>query len=118
MDSRVEKVELTMALIGSRWCPAIMFALITQGTQRFSGLRRLIPQVSQRMLTKQLRELERAGVVRRQFFESVPPRVEYSATELGMSLQAVYVQVCTWSEQNWPAVELAKTRYDSANATE
>src|SRR5262249_25538692 len=69
MDPRVERVEAAMGLIGSRWRPAIMFALIMEGTQRFSELRRLIPGVSQRMLTKQLRDLERHGLVRRQFFE-------------------------------------------------
>src|SRR5262249_42948783 len=71
MDTRVAQVEAAMALIGSRWRPAIMFALNVMGTQRFSALRRLIPGVSQRMLTKQLRDLERHGLVRRQFFESV-----------------------------------------------
>jgi len=101
-----------MGLIGSRWRPAIMFALIMKGTQRFSELRRLIPGVSQRMLTKQLRDLERHGLVRRQFFESVPPRVEYSATELGKSLHSIYKLVCDWAGDKWGDVAKARHRYD------
>ena len=105
-----------MGLIGSRWRPAIMFALIVEGTQRFSQLRRMIPGVSQRMLTRQLRDLERAGLVKRQFFESVPPRVEYSATALGRGLQPIYKQVCDWAHGQWPAVEKARRRHDRVKA--
>ena len=101
-----------MGLIGSRWRPAIMFALIMKGTQRFSELRRLIPGVSQRMLTKQLRDLERHGLVRRQFFESVPPRVEYSATDLGKSLHSIYKLVCDWAGDKWEDVTKSRQRYD------
>ena len=101
-----------MGLIGSRWRPAIMFALIMKGTQRFSELRRMIPGVSQRMLTKQLRDLERHGLVRRQFFESVPPRVEYSATDLGKSLHSIYKLVCDWAGDKWSDVTTSRQRYD------
>lgn len=117
MDPRVAQVEVAMGLIGSRWRPAIMFALIVLGTQRFSQLRRLIPGVSQRMLTKQLRDLERAGLVSREFFESVPPRVEYSATDLGRSLQPIYKQVCHWAEGKWPQVVRTQERYDRSRRT-
>ena len=112
MDPRVEQVEEAMGLIGSRWRPAIMFALIVEGTHRFSQLRRKIPGVSQRMLTKQLRDLERAGLVRREFFESVPPRVEYSATSLGRTLQPIYKQVCDWAAGRWPEISKAQRRHD------
>ena len=105
-----------MQLIGGRWRPAMMFILITQGTQRFSQLRRLIPGVSQRMLTKQLRDLERHGLVERRFFESVPPRVEYSATELGRSLHTIYKGVCDWAADCWPQITTARERYDSKSA--
>jgi DNA-binding HxlR family transcriptional regulator len=112
IDPRVERVEEAMGLIGSRWRPAIMYALIMKGTQRFTQLRRLIPGVSQRMLTKQLRDLERHGLVRRQFFESVPPRVEYSATNLGRSLHPIYKLVCDWAGEEWGAVTQHQQRYD------
>jgi DNA-binding HxlR family transcriptional regulator len=100
MDIRVEKVENAMQLIGGRWRPAIMFILITIGTKRFSEIFRLIPGISQRMLSKQLHDLEAAGLISRQFFESVPPRVEYSVTEKGLTLAPLYQQVCLWAEEN------------------
>src|SRR5262249_43382010 len=112
MDPRVERVEAAMGLIGRRWRPAIMFALIMKGTHRFSELRRLIPGVSQRMLTKQLRDLERHGLVTRQFFESVPPRVEYSATDLGKSLHSIYKLACDWAGENWGDVMKSRQLYD------
>jgi DNA-binding HxlR family transcriptional regulator len=100
MDPRVEKVETTMRLIGARWVPAIMNQLINHGTSRFSELRRAIPAVTQRMLTKQLRELEEAGLIRREQFATIPPRVEYSATPVGMSLRNIYMQVCHWADEH------------------
>ncbi len=116
MDPNVEKVEAAMALIGSRWRPAIMYALIEQGTQRFSELRRLIPDVSQRMLTKQLRDLERAGLVHRAFFESIPPRVEYSVTDLGRTLRPIYIAICDWASTNNPDITSNEAHYDSSHA--
>ena len=97
MDPRVELVEQVMQLIGSRWKPAIMFCLNTIGTHRFSELRRMIPGVSQRMLTKQLRDLERHGLIRRVYAKEIPPRVEYSSTDLGKSLHPIYKAVCDWA---------------------
>jgi DNA-binding HxlR family transcriptional regulator len=100
VDPRVERVETAMALIGGRWRPAIMFALIMGGRQRFSELRRMMPGVSQRMLTRQLRELERAGLVERTAHPGKPIRVDYAATDLGRSLEPVYKQVCDWASVN------------------
>lgn len=114
MYPQVAKVEEAMALIGSRWCPAIMYVLILHGTQRFSKLRRHIPDVSQRMLTKQLRDLERAGLVLRVLYAEVPLRVEYSATELGISLAPIYQQVCAWADKNGAAIVQAQQQYDDS----
>jgi len=115
MDPLVQRVEEVMGVIAGRWRPAIMYALIMKGTQRFSELRRLIPGVSQRMLTKQLRDLERHGLVQRRFFESVPPRVEYSATDLGRSLHPIYKLTCDWAGEKWAAVTKYQQRYDRAS---
>lgn len=100
MDPRVELVEEAMQLIGGRWKPAIMFNLNLVGTHRFSELLRAIPGVSQRMLTKQLRDLERHGLVTREYAKEVPPRVEYSSTDLGRSLHPIYKSVCDWAGAN------------------
>lgn len=100
MDPRVERVETAMQLIGGRWKPAIMFCLNMTGTHRFSELGRMIPGVSQRMLTKQLRDLERHGLITRVYTEEIPPRVEYSSTDLGRSLHPIYRSVCDWAGAN------------------
>jgi DNA-binding HxlR family transcriptional regulator len=88
-------VEATLDVIGGRWKGVILFYLL-QGPKRFGELRRLLPDVTQRMLTLQLRELERDGIVRRTVFAEVPPRVEYDLTEFGQSLEPILVQMRDW----------------------
>jgi DNA-binding HxlR family transcriptional regulator len=116
MDPRVEVVERTMSLIGGKWKPAIMFCLVMEGTLRFSDLRRRIPEVSQRMLTQQLRDLERHGLVHREFHESIPPKVEYSLTKLGQTVHPVFKTVCDWAGEHFAKVERARDKYDSAKS--
>jgi len=103
----VERVERVMGLIAGKWKPAIIYALVTGGTLRFSELRRRIPKVSQRMLTQQLRDLERHGLVLRVYHAQIPPRVEYSVTKLGRSLHPIFKGVCDWASRNLPALESA-----------
>ncbi|PYQ52226.1 MAG: transcriptional regulator [Acidobacteria bacterium] len=107
----VERVELVMGVIAGKWKPAIIYALVTKGTLRFNELRRLIPRVSQRMLTQQLRDLERHGLVDRVLYPEIPPRVEYSMTRLGRSLHPIFKSVCNWAEKNFDDVESAVTRH-------
>lgn len=92
-------VEATLDVIGGKWKGVILFRLM-EGTKRFSELRRLLPKVTQRTLTNQLRELERDGLVRRQVYAQVPPKVEYSLTALGSSLDAVLVHLRDWGATN------------------
>ena len=99
----VERVEMIMGMIAGKWKPAIIYALVIKGTLRFNDLRRLIPKVSQRMLTQQLRDLERHGFVKRVLYPEVPPRVEYSVTKLGRSLHPIFKAVCNWGERNFAA---------------
>src|SRR5688500_411717 len=72
-------VELALDLVGGKWKPLILYRL-SLGTLRFAQLQKSMPQVTQRMLTLQLRELERDGLVHREVYAEVPPRVEYSIT--------------------------------------
>jgi len=110
----VARVELVMGVIAGKWKPAIIYALVTNGTLRFGQLRKLIPRVSQRMLTQQLRDLERHGLVDRVFHPEIPPRVEYSVTKLGRSLHPNFKSVCTWAEKNFADVENAVARHPKA----
>ena len=90
-------VEATMDVIGGKWKIIIIHHLISE-TRRFSELRRLIPQVTPRMLTSQLRELEKHGIVHREVYPQVPPKVEYSLTELGKSLEPILRVMHDWGE--------------------
>lgn len=88
-------VEATLDVIGGRWKSIILFYLL-DGSKRFNELRRFLPQVTQRVLTLQLRELERDGVVHREVYAEVPPRVEYSLTEFGRSLEPILLTMREW----------------------
>jgi len=106
-------VEATMDVIGGKWKPLIIYHLMRQEILRFNELRRTMPgSITQRMLTKHLRELEAAGVVHREVYPEVPPKVEYSLTELGYSLQPVLDAMLAWglhfAEAN-PSVTLLHT---------
>lgn len=91
--------EFTLAMIGGRWKIPIIFHLLT-GHKRFSELLRLIDGVTQKMLTQQLREMARNGLVERKIFAQVPPKVEYSLTPLGRSLYPVVDAMCQWGDQH------------------
>ncbi len=105
-----------MGVIAGKWKPAIIYALVMKGTLRFSELRRLIPRVSQRMLTQQLRDLERHGLVDRVFYPEIPPRVEYSVTKLGRTLHPIFKSVCGWAERNFADVENAVARHGATSS--
>lgn len=92
-------VEATLDMIGGKWKGVILFRL-TEGTKRFGELRKLLPKVTQRTLTQQLRELESDGLVTRKVFAEVPPKVEYSLTELGRSLKPLLVKLKDWGQSN------------------
>lgn len=90
-------VTATVEVVGGRWKPVIVFHLLG-GTLRFGELRRLAGGVTQRSLTLHLRELERDGIVRREVFAEVPPRVEYSLTPLGFTLAPVLEAMKQWGQ--------------------
>jgi DNA-binding HxlR family transcriptional regulator len=88
-------VEATIDVIGGKWKPLILWWL-HQGTHRFAELRRLMPGITEKMLTQQLRELEADGIVARRIYPTVPPKVEYSLTEYGGSLKRALQAICDW----------------------
>jgi len=89
--------EITLSVINGTWKVPILFHLAKQ-TRRFSELRRDIQGVSQKVLTQQLREMERDGIVHRKVYAQVPPKVEYSLTVTGRSLLPVVKVMCQWGE--------------------
>ena len=88
-------VEVTLDVIGGKWKGVIIFHLL-RGTRRFNELRRLLPEVTQRMLTLQLRELEQDGIIHREVYAEVPPRVEYSLTDFGRTLEPIIMLMRDW----------------------
>lgn len=105
-------VEATMEVIGGKWKPIILCHLRNQKL-RTGELKRAIPNITQKMLTQQLRELEDAEIVSRRVYEQVPPKVEYCLTEYGETLSVILNKLCVWGEkhidllnENGQAVEL------------
>ncbi|MGY3616013.1 helix-turn-helix domain-containing protein [Bradyrhizobium sp. Leo170] len=90
-------VEATLDLIDGKWKGVILFHLLS-GTQRFGELRRRMPGITQRMLTKQLRALEEDKLIIRKVYAEVPPRVEYTVSEIGESLRPVIEILKQWGE--------------------
>jgi DNA-binding HxlR family transcriptional regulator len=92
-------VEATIGLIGGKWKCVILFHLL-KGAVRFNEIRRRVPAVTQRMLTNQLRELEHDGLIVRTVYPVVPPKVEYSLSSLGRSMEPVYMALKVWGDAN------------------
>jgi DNA-binding HxlR family transcriptional regulator len=88
-------VEAAIDVIGGKWKPLILWWLY-QRTHRFAELRRKMPRITEKMLTQHLRELEADGIVRRRVYPTVPPKVEYSLTEYGLSLKRALRAICDW----------------------
>ena len=91
-------VETTLMLIGDKWKVLILRDLMP-GTKRFGELKKSVGNVSQKVLTSQLRDMEANGLVTRQVYAEVPPRVEYSLTDLGRSLKPILDAMWNWGEE-------------------
>lgn len=102
-----------LELIADKWVVAVLYVL-SGGTRRYGELQREIGEISQRMLTRTLRDLERNGLVQRKVYPVVPPMVEYSLTPLGETLNGVLKSVCDWSTENYDAVKTARAEYDQS----
>ncbi|MFD2828871.1 winged helix-turn-helix transcriptional regulator [Corticicoccus populi] len=92
-------VEATLDVIGGKWKVVILCHLI-KGEKRTNEFKKLMPRITQKMLTQQLRELEADGVVKRKVFEQVPPKVIYSLTDYGWSLKPILDNMCSWGESH------------------
>lgn len=90
------RVEDALGILVGKWKPIILLTLLKDGTKRFSDLKRSVPGITQKMLTNQLRELEQEYIITRKVYPVVPPKVEYSITEYGKSLQPILVAMHEW----------------------
>ncbi len=102
----------TLELVADKWAVLVLYAL-SRGTMRHNRLHREIKGISQKMLTKTLRRLERDGLVGREVYPEIPPRVEYSLTPLGGSLIGILAKLCVWAEEHIEEVETARRDYDA-----
>lgn len=91
-------VTWTLDIIGGKWKPIILWVIRTE-TKRFSEIKRAIPGITQKMLTQQLRELEQDGIIHREVYPVVPPRVEYSLTEYGRTITPVLDAMAEWAQK-------------------
>jgi len=99
-----DPVEATLELIGGKWKPLIIWRLMDK-TMRFNELKKSLPNVTQKMLTQQLREMEYHCLIHRKVYAQVPPKVEYSLTELGESLMPLLEIMCQWGTNYLQIVE-------------
>jgi DNA-binding HxlR family transcriptional regulator len=108
-------VRELLTKIGDKWTILLILVLakVHRNRARFSELEKSIPGISQRMLTLTLRNLERDGLVTRELFPEVPPRVEYELTDLGLSLLRPMEGLIGWVSTNWDHVKKAQSRFDA-----
>jgi DNA-binding HxlR family transcriptional regulator len=107
-----QAVASTLSLVGNKWS-VLVIMLLSEKPRRFNELRRSIGDISQRMLTLTLRELEREGLVSRTVFPTIPPRVDYALTDLGRSLQEPVNALGLWSIRNQQELAASRRRFDA-----
>jgi DNA-binding HxlR family transcriptional regulator len=100
-------LEAALDVIGGKWKVLILWQLHPD-LRRFGELKRLVVGISEKMLIQQLREMEEDGIVRRQAYNEIPPRVEYSLTEFGGSLREALVPLCGWGSKHMKRIEARK----------
>lgn len=101
--------------LGDKWS-TLLLSLLATGPKRFGALRRAVPDISQRMLTQTLRDLQRDGLITRQVFPTKPPSVEYALSPLGQSLQSPLNALIAWAVDHHGAIRAARAAYDQAEA--
>ncbi len=108
------QVRDALLIIGGKWKSMILYVLERHGVIRFNKLKVMIPDISQKMLTQQLRDLERDGIIKREAYPEIPPRVEYSITELGLSIGTIYKGIHLWQQENYKKIKNCRKEYDKS----
>ena len=114
---RCRSITPILQRIGDKWSILIVM-MLAHGPRRFNELKRLVDGISQRMLTLNLRGLEREGLISRKIFPTIPPKVEYALTDLGKSLCMHVIALGQWAEENFDAIEAARAAFDAKEADE
>lgn len=109
-----------LSRLGDKWSVLLILTLARMPKERarFSELKRSLPDISQRMLTATLRNLERDGLISREMFAEVPPRVEYQLTELGVSILNPMREIVNWIEGNWTTIITSREAFDQKHPKE
>lgn len=107
-------VTITLSIVGGKWKPAILY-LIDMGINRFGEMQRRLPGISKRMLTNQLRELEADGIVHRKVFAEIPPKVIYSLTDIGKTLEPIFVAMEEWGMEHGREIKERSKAIPSSN---
>jgi DNA-binding HxlR family transcriptional regulator len=111
------KVSQILARVGDKWSVLIIM-LLRDGPRRFNAIKRSVGGISQQMLTRTLKGLERDGMVTRTMFPTTPPQVEYALTDLGRSLSKPVVALGTWAQEHMTQIDAARSRFDRRNGTD
>ena len=111
---RCRSIAPILQRIGDKWSILIVM-MLARGPLRFNELKRMVEGISQRMLTLNLRGLEREGLVSRKIFPTIPPKVEYALTDLGNSLCTHVIALGQWAEANYDALRAAREAFDANN---
>ncbi|MET7572489.1 helix-turn-helix domain-containing protein [Streptomyces sp. NPDC005492] len=120
LESRAEQacpIAPVVDIVFSRWTTPILWTLNEYGVQRFVELQRNIGNITPKVLTQRLRQLERDGLVVRTYYPEVPPRVEYEISDLGRSLAPLFASLAVWARDHLPAVEKARQTFDTVETT-
>ncbi|MDR2999280.1 MAG: helix-turn-helix transcriptional regulator [Microbacterium sp.] len=111
--AEAEAFRSILSRIGDKWS-LMLIGMLHEGPLRFTELKQMTPGISGRMLTHTLRQLERDGLVEREMFAEIPPRVEYSSTELGKSLAGPVLAIAEWASAHQAEISANRDRYDDA----
>lgn len=112
-DETTCPVTATMNVLGGKWKPILINAIYFTSPARFGELKRSVIGITQSMLTSQLRELEEDGIIKRKIYAEIPPRVEYTLTDFGLSLSPVIQSMAEWGKQYWLINESKKPKIKS-----
>jgi DNA-binding HxlR family transcriptional regulator len=108
-------LEAALDVVGGKWKPIVLWHL-SAGPRRFGELRRLVAGISEKMLIQQLREMQADGIVAREDFREIPPRVEYSLTAFGVSLREALRPLCEWGGEHMSRIGEARDRAEPGDA--